>query len=124
MKLRNRNAIITGGSQGLGRAIVETFVQEGAHVLFCARDGDSLARLEDELKRSARQGQRILSKVCDVSVPEEVEKLFRIADEKLGELQILVNNAGIYGPKGPSEEVPWEEWRRCIEINLYGTFLP
>ena len=124
MKLSKRSAIITGGSQGLGRVIVETFVQEGAHVLFCARDGDSLAKLEGELKRSARQDQRILSKVCDVSSPEEVEELFRFADKELGELQILVNNAGIYGPKGPSEEVPWEEWRRGIEINLYGTFLP
>jgi len=124
MKLENRNALVTGGSQGLGRTIVQRFVEEGANVLFCARDGDSLAKLENELKKSAGADQRILAQACDVSSPDEVQELFCKADDEFGTLHILVNNAGIYGPKGPSEEVPWDEWRRCIEINLYGTFLP
>lgn len=124
MKLQNRNAIVTGGSEGLGRAIVEAFVRQGANVLFCARNGESLARFEEELKQKARGSQRVLAQVCDVSAPDDIEQLFRVAEEKFGALQILVNNAGIYGPKGPSEEVPWHEWCRCIEINLYGTFLP
>jgi NAD(P)-dependent dehydrogenase (short-subunit alcohol dehydrogenase family) len=124
MKLQNRNAIVTGGSDGLGRAIVEAFVRQGANVLFCARNGESLARFEEDLKPIKHGGQRILAQVCDVSAPDEVERLFCTAEEKLGPLNILVNNAGIYGPKGPSEEVPLDEWRRCLEINLYGTLLP
>jgi len=124
MNLTNRNALVTGGSQGLGRAIVARFVEEGANVLFCARDGTALKQFENELRPGARKGQRILSQVCDVSATKDVEDLFRKADGELGDLHILVNNAGVYGPKGSSEEVPWEEWRRCIEINLYGTFLP
>ena len=124
MKLQDRNAIVTGGSQGLGRVIVETFVREGANVLFCARSGESLAKLESELKPMAAKNQRILGQVCDVSATDDVAKLFRTAEQELGSLQILVNNAGIYGPKGPSDEVSWGEWCRCLEINLYGTFLP
>lgn len=124
MKLENRNALVTGGSQGLGRAIVERFVGEGANVLFCARASAPLAQLEQQLRRSARTGQRILSQTCDVSSGRDVEELFRKADAELGPLHILVNNAGIYGPKGASEEVAWDEWVRCFEINLYGTFLP
>lgn len=124
MKLENRNAIVTGGSQGFGRAIVEAFVREGANVLFCARDGESLARFEQKLKESARAGQRILAQACDVSSASDSEELFRRADDELGALHILINNAGVYGPKGPSEEVAWDEWCRCIEINLYGTLLP
>jgi NAD(P)-dependent dehydrogenase (short-subunit alcohol dehydrogenase family) len=124
MKLQNRNVIVTGGSHGLGRTIVQRFVEEGANVLFCARGRDSLAELENELRQRAGKEQRILAQSCDVSSPDDVQKLFCKADDELGTLHILVNNAGIYGPKGPSEEVAWDEWRRCIEINLYGTFLP
>lgn len=124
MKLENRNAIVTGGSHGLGRAIVRTFVREGANVLFCARGADSLRTFESELRETMGSGRRILSEPCDVSSASDVEKLFRKCDGELGDLHILVNNAGIYGPKGPSEEVDWDEWRRAIEINLYGTFLP
>jgi len=124
MKLENRNAVVTGGSQGLGREIVARFVKEGANVLFCAREGASLAQAEQELRKSASAGQRILAQSCDVSSTTDVEELFRKADGELGTLHILVNNAGVYGPKGPSEEVSWDEWVRCLEINLYGTFLP
>jgi len=124
MKLQNRNVIITGGSQGLGRAIVEGFVHEGANILFCSRNSNSLGEAERAVRRSARPDQRILTHACDVSSLSEVQGLFRKADSELGPLHALVNNAGIYGPKGPSEEVHWDEWRRCIEINLYGTFLP
>jgi len=124
MKLQGRNAIVTGGSQGLGRAIVESFVKEGANVLFCARGSDSLMEFASQLKTMAGTDQRVLSHPCDVSSVDDVEQLFRKCDEELGTLHILVNNAGIYGPKGPSEEVDWDEWRRGIEINLYGTFLP
>ena len=124
MKLENRNALITGGTQGLGRAIVERFVEEGANVLFCARDAALLAQVESELRRSARPGQGICAQACDVSSASDIEALFHTADEQFGTLHILVNNAGIYGPKGPSEEVAWDEWCRCIEINLYGTLLP
>jgi 3-oxoacyl-[acyl-carrier protein] reductase len=124
MKLENRNAVVTGGSQGLGRAIVERFVQEGANVLFCARDNALLGQFEAELRKSASAGQLIVAQACDVSSVSDVEDLFRRVDGDLGSLHILVNNAGIYGPKGPSEEVAWDDWVRCLEINLYGTFLP
>jgi 3-oxoacyl-[acyl-carrier protein] reductase len=124
MKLENRNAIVTGGSQGFGRAIVEAFVREGANVLFCARESKPLVEFESQLRKIAGIDQRILSYACDVSSPSDVEQLFWKCDEELGVLHILVNNAGIYGPKGPSEEVEWDEWVHCLEINLYGTFLP
>jgi NAD(P)-dependent dehydrogenase (short-subunit alcohol dehydrogenase family) len=125
MKLENRNAVVTGGSQGLGRAIVERFVREGANVLFCARDSGPLRQFEEELRKSAQGDQLIIAQACDVSSASEVQDLFRkVDDDFLGPLHILVNNAGIYGPKGPSEEVDWSEWVRCLEINLYGTFLP
>ncbi len=125
MKLANRNALVTGGSQGLGRAIVETFVREGANVLFCARDEHVAAQLAAQLQAHVPvPGQRVLAQGCDVSSPDEVENLFGVADATFDTLHILVNNAGIYGPKGPTDEVDFEEWKRCVDINLHGTLLP
>jgi NAD(P)-dependent dehydrogenase (short-subunit alcohol dehydrogenase family) len=124
VNLKGRNVLVTGGSQGLGKAIVEAFLAEGANILFCARNASAVADLEAALKRSATAGQTIMGRSCDVSEAAAVENLFRIGDEALGPLHVLVNNAGVYGPKGPSETISWEEWRQCIEINLYGTFLP
>ena len=125
MKLANRNAIVTGGSQGLGRAIVETFVREGANILFCARDEHAAAQLAEHLQTHVPlPGQRVLAQGCDVSSPAEVENLFGVADATFDTLHILVNNAGIYGPKGPTDEVDFEEWKRCVDINLHGTLLP
>ena len=124
MKLPNRGAIITGASQGLGRMIAQRFVEEGANVLLCARDEQMLASVKAELRSGACAGQRVIARGCDVSSNSEVEAMFRDYDSELGPLSILVNNAGIYGPKGPTEEVDWDEWQRCIEINLCGTAIP
>jgi len=124
MKLSNRGAIITGASQGLGRMIAQRFVEEGANVFLCARDGRMLASVETELQSAASAGQKVIARRCDVSSATEVEAMFRDYDSELGPLSILVNNAGIYGPKGPTEEVDWVEWQRCIEINLGGTVIP
>ena len=115
MKLAHRNAIVTGGSQGLGRAIVETFVREGANVLFCARDEQAAAAAGRIASRPTRPlpGQRVIAQGCDVSSPEDVEQLFAVGDAMFDTLHILVNNAGIYGPMGPTDEVDFEEWRRA-----------
>jgi NAD(P)-dependent dehydrogenase (short-subunit alcohol dehydrogenase family) len=124
MKLEKENAIITGGTLGLGLAIVREFLNEGANVLFCARSRDAVSRLQDELTRLLRTGQKLIGLPCDVSSPREVENMFAQFADELGVLHVLVNNAGVYGPKGPSEDVSWQDWMRAIEINLYGTLLP
>jgi NAD(P)-dependent dehydrogenase (short-subunit alcohol dehydrogenase family) len=72
----------------------------------------------------ASADQRILTGICDVSAAEQVETLFDEVERELGTVDVLVNNAGVYGPKGSSETVDFASWRRAIEINLFGTFLP
>jgi NAD(P)-dependent dehydrogenase (short-subunit alcohol dehydrogenase family) len=124
MKLAHRNALITGGSQGLGRAISEAFVREGASIVICARDEKTLAATQAELRQLAGPAQKILAKTCDVSSESQVNELMAFALSGLGSLDVLVNNAGVYGPMGPTESVSLEEWKRAMDINLYGVLLP
>jgi NAD(P)-dependent dehydrogenase (short-subunit alcohol dehydrogenase family) len=124
MKLRNLVTVVTGANQGLGRAIAEQFVKEGAHVAICARDGALLETVRRQLEELANSGQRVLAYAGDVSSREQMQELFRRTDQEIGLVDVLVNNAGVYGPKGPSESVDLEEWGRALEINLLGTFIP
>jgi NAD(P)-dependent dehydrogenase (short-subunit alcohol dehydrogenase family) len=124
MKLQNLVTVVTGASQGLGHAIAEQFVKEGAHVAICARDGALLETVRRQLGELANSGQRVLAYPGDVSSRDQMQELFRRTEQEIGLVDVLVNNAGVYGPKGPSEAVDLEEWSRALEINLLGTFIP
>lgn len=119
--LSGRGAIITGANQGLGRAIAEHYVRAGADVLLTARDERLLAEVQRQLQPLCRDGHRVLIQKSDVSDRASCEQVVRRAHSELPGFQILVNNAGVYGPKGPIEEVNWDEWVKAIEINLLGT---
>ena len=123
MKLKNLNALITGASQGLGKVIAEYFLREGANVALCARSEKDLLATRDELVEKF-PAQKIVAKTCDVSNESQVNALVPFATRELGALHVLVLNAGVYGPMGPTEEVSLDEWRRAIDINLYGVLLP
>jgi 3-oxoacyl-[acyl-carrier protein] reductase len=124
MKLQQKRAIITGASLGFGSAVARAFVAEGAHVLLCARNAAPLQRVQEELSTRAQGNSRVYAMPIDVAQPPEVRRLVQTAIKELGGVDILVCNAGVYGPKGPSEEVDWEEWTQAVAINLMGTVLP
>ena len=124
MKLEQRNAIITGASQGLGKVIAEHFVREGASVVLCARSEADLDHARNDVARLATNGQKVLARACDISNEQQVHELFAFAARELGTLHALVCNAGVYGPMGPTESVDLAEWRRALDINLFGVLLP
>lgn len=123
MKLKGRNAIITGGSQGLGKTIAEHFIREGARLALCARDEQALQATARELAGLVPEA-KVLARACDVSCEDQVQQLVNDALRELGPIDILVLNAGIYGPMGPTESVNLAAWRRAIDINLFGVLLP
>jgi len=123
MKLKNVNALITGGSQGLGRVIAEHFLREGANAVICARGEKELRATRDDLAKKFPT-QKVCARACDVASELQVNELVAFALRELGSLQALVLNAGIYGPMGPTESVSLHEWRQAMEINLYGVLLP
>ncbi|MFI5335141.1 MAG: SDR family NAD(P)-dependent oxidoreductase [Opitutales bacterium] len=122
MKLSGLNTLITGGSQGFGRQIVTAFLAEGAHVVFCARTAADVRAAEAALGSNLRPGQQLAGFVCNIAAPAEVAALFaRVA--RLGPLHAVVNNAGIYGPIGPTDQVALEDWTQAWQVNVTGTFL-
>lgn len=122
MKLSGRNTLITGGSQGLGRVIVDAFLAEGANVVFCARTAADVAQTQKALASRLQSGQQLIGVTCDIADPASVARLFaRVA--QLGPLHAVVNNAGIYGPIGPTEEVALADWTQAWQVNVTGTLL-
>lgn len=120
MRLAGRFAIITGASQGLGEEIAKHFVAEGASVLLCARSETGLQAVVQKLTATARNGQKVLARTADVANRQDVDQLVAQALDEFQRIDVLVNNAGIYGPVGPTHEIDWEAWVDAININLVG----
>jgi 3-oxoacyl-[acyl-carrier protein] reductase len=121
--LENRTALITGANQGLGKSIAQAFVLAGADVFLCARDELKLAEVQTELQGFCKTGQRVEALRADVSKRDDVDRLVSAALAAFPQIHILVNNAGVYGPKGSIDDVDWDEWVRAIEVNLMGSIL-
>src|SRR6202795_2997717 len=120
MKLKDRFALITGASQGLGAEIARHYVTDGASVLLCARSADKLAEQQQALAPLLASGARIVTITGDVGEPKDVDRIFEKLRAEFPRLDILVNNAGVYGPMGNIEDVDWDEWVDAIRINLLG----
>jgi 3-oxoacyl-[acyl-carrier protein] reductase len=99
-------------------------VSQGAHVLICARDAAALESARARIAAQAVAGQQVLAVPADVTCPDDVRGLVEMASAQLPRIDGLVNNAGVYGPKGLLEDVDLVEWWRAVEINLLGVVLP
>lgn len=118
--LSGRSALVTGGSSGIGAAVVETFVAHGARVAFCHK-GDG-ARADTLVERLRASGGTVAGRECDVADEAEVAALARWADATVGPIDILVNAAGIGGDCA-FEDLSVAAWDRMIGVHLRGTFL-
>jgi 3-oxoacyl-[acyl-carrier protein] reductase len=117
-QLQDKVVVITGGGRGIGATIAEACAAEGARVLIAARSADELKKTCQEIK--AKNHGTVEGVVCDVSREDQIREMFAAA-ERMGPLYGLICAAGIYGPIGPFEENPIEDWVRAVEINLIGT---
>lgn len=117
--LTGQIAVITGGNQGIGRAIAEALFEAGATLALCARNQEKLEHVAGELRG---RGARVLARRCDVAVESEVEDFFAAVQAEYGRIDILVNNAGAFDG-GPFDTLRMEDWNRVIGACLTGTFL-
>ena len=116
--LGGRFAVVTGGAQGIGRAIVERFLDSGAAVAIWDRDAALAQKTVGELG----QRGRIVAFAVDVTVPADVESACARTIEAFGRIDILVNNAGIAGPNMKTWDYPPQTWSQVLSINLDGQF--
>lgn len=117
--MKDKVALITGGSSGIGRAVALAWAREGARVVVSDVDVDG-GEQTAELVRGA--GGQALFCAADVSKPEDCEALVRQAVNTYGRLDVACNNAGISGPSAPTAEYPLDGWAQVIGINLSGVF--
>ncbi len=120
MLLKRKVAVITGGGRGIGHAIARRFAAEGAAVVVTARNAAEVQAVAEEMQAV---GGAAVHVAADVSREADCQKIVRVAKEAFGPVEILVNNAGIYGPVKPVEEITPAEWEEVLAINLRGPFL-
>lgn len=118
-RLAGKVALITGSSRGIGRATAGLFAQEGAEVVLCARSRGSLLEAASAIRAN---GGRAVARQADISSVQDVRALIRFAIRRCGRIDILINNAGILGPRVPLCDYPIRDWERVLRVNLSGTF--
>ena len=118
--LTGQVAIVTGGGRGIGRAIAQGLARAGAAVAVVARSPDELAESVALIEASGGQAIAVTADVTDESA---VARMVNDVEQQLGPVNLLVNNAGVLGPAGPTWEVDGDEWWRCLDVNLRAPFL-
>ncbi len=119
MEFEGKTALVTGGTKGIGRAIVRDLLDAGFQVALTARSAGDVDAVAKEL--SSAGGGRVLGLMADVRDPASCESVVARVVKELGGLDLLVNNAGV-GKSAPSQEMPLEDWQIQIDTNLSGVF--
>ncbi len=119
MDLTGRSAVVTGASRGIGRAIAVAYATNGADVTACARNRQLLESLGKACEELAGPVQTV---VADVTGTADRERLMESALERFGKVDVLVNNAGILGPRDTIAEYPDDVWDQVIDVNLNAVF--
>ena len=117
--LKDRVAIVTGGSRGLGQEMAEGLAEAGASLMLCARRDEWLTPTVDAFRA---RGFTVEGMLCDVSKAADVQSVVDKTVSRFGKVDVLINNAGVTWAAEP-EDLPLEKWQKVVDINLTGAFL-
>jgi len=117
--VKGQTAIVTGASSGLGVTFAETLAERGVNLVIAARRYENLVKVAEDL--SSKYDVKVVPVKTDVTEEEQVINMVKTAIDKLGSLEILVNNAGL-ASLSPSVDMALEEWKKVIDVNLTGVF--
>ncbi len=118
MNIENKVAVITGGTKGIGKAIAESLLKNGAKVFICARDESELENCVSELSEVGK----VEGKTCDIRNESDVKAMLDECKNTFGRLDILINNAGVGFIGKTIEEMSPDKFRQTLETNLFGVF--
>jgi len=113
-------AVVTGAGSGLGRCIARALLSAGWRVAAAGRREDAL---RESVASGAWPAESALAVPADVTAPESVAGLFAAVQRRWGRVDLLVNNAGVFGPVGAVDEISWADWKQAVDTNLTGAFL-
>ncbi len=119
--LHSKRIMVTGGNSGIGKSIVMRFIEEGARVVINYHSHPEFAK--SLVSAIGEKGGTAIAIEADVSDPEAVQAMFKQVEDQWGGIDILINNAGIDGPRAMSWDADFTKWRKVIEVNLFGSFL-
>jgi NAD(P)-dependent dehydrogenase (short-subunit alcohol dehydrogenase family) len=117
--LTGKTAIVTGGSRGIGKEMAEGLAEAGASLMLCARRTEWL---DETLEEFRARGFGVEGMLCDVARPNQVEAVVTTTVQKLGGVDVLINNAGVSWGAMP-EDMPLDKWQQVLDVNLTGCFL-
>ncbi|WP_210366568.1 SDR family oxidoreductase [Bacillus sp. REN3] len=120
--LNEKVVMITGVTQGLGKALTMAFARQGAKLAVCARRGD---KLEDVKKEANAAGGKVIAVQADISIPRDVEKFVSITEKEFGHIDVLINNASILGPSPMPllADFPSDDFAEVLRVNSISPFL-
>ena len=119
-RLDGQIALVTGGSKGLGKIMAFGLASAGARVAICSRNADEASQVAQEI--AAESGQTVIGLRCDVSDAEAVPALVETVASELGDVNVLVNNAGV-NIRGPIDELDFDSFRKVFQVNVDGVWL-
>ena len=120
MPAQQKIAIVTGAGSGIGRACSAALAQAGFMVTLAGRRAEPLETVKAEIEA---QGGAALAQVCDVADEKQVAALFDAVKSRFGRLDVLFNNAGLFSPGIPFEDLDPAQWRAIVDVNVTGVFL-
>ncbi len=118
--MQDKVIVVTGASQGLGRALALAFAEAGAKLVVNSRSEESITPIAQEAQTL---GAEVLAVAADVSDGADAQRLIDATVDRFGGIDVLINNAGVLGPRVAIAEYPEDEWRKVIDANLTGPYL-
>jgi NAD(P)-dependent dehydrogenase (short-subunit alcohol dehydrogenase family) len=116
MRLHGRIALVTGASRGIGAAVARRYAAEGAQVIIAARTVAGLEEVDDAIRAEGNSPATIVK--LDVGKGEEIDRMALSIAQRFGRLDVLVGNAGMYGPQMPTAQIAPADWARTVDVNL------